>query len=154
MSDTATQPRPIFGWMGFALGAASLLSVLFVFWAGPFAPQQDASVTLGELAADIAKSAARATIDAVQPAPDPVTRDIDDFLQISMAMVAGLAVILGAIGYLRKEAHRPVIAAVTLGVGVILFQYLMWAFFALLGALIVAALLQSLGDTFSSIFGG
>jgi len=35
-----------------------------------------------------------------------------------------MGIALGAIGYLRKEAHRPVIAAVTLGVGMILCQYL------------------------------
>ncbi|MGC9420775.1 MAG: hypothetical protein ACP5EN_17555, partial [Rhodovulum sp.] len=59
MSDTAPAPRAVLGWLGFATGAAALILTIVVFWAGPFAPQQTAGVSLGELAAEIAKSAAR-----------------------------------------------------------------------------------------------
>lgn len=48
--------NPVFGWAGFCLAALTLFAALFVFWAGPFAPQQSTGVTLGELAAELGKS--------------------------------------------------------------------------------------------------
>ncbi|WP_171230932.1 hypothetical protein [Ruegeria sp. HKCCA6707] len=62
--DTA---NPVFGWIGFCVGALALFAALFVFWAGPFAPQHSAGVTLGELAAEIGKSTLRAAAGLDQP---------------------------------------------------------------------------------------
>ena len=59
MTDTTDVPKAFLGWLGFATGASALILTIVIFWAGPFAPQQSAGVSLGELAADIAKSAAR-----------------------------------------------------------------------------------------------
>ena len=62
MTDvTATETAsPVFGWIGFGLAAMALFAALFVFWAGPFAPQQSTGVSLGELAAELGKSTLRA----------------------------------------------------------------------------------------------
>ncbi len=156
MTDaTQTQiNRPVFGWIGFSAGAAALLAALFVFWAGPFAPQQSAGVTLGELAAEIGKSTLRAAAGMDQPAPVATDRDLDDFLQIGVAMLGGLAIVLSVIGLLRHEQMRPAIAGVAVGLGAILFQFFAMAFFALLGVLVIMALVNSFSDVFSGLFGG
>lgn len=156
MTDaTATHTnRPVFGWIGFCAGAAALFAALFVFWAGPFAPQQSTGVSLGELAAEIGKSTLRAAAGLEQPAPVAPTRDLDDFLQIGVAMLGGVAIVLSAIGLLRHEQMRPAIAGIVIGVGAILFQFFAMAFFALLGVLVIMALLNSFSDVFSGLFGG
>ncbi|WP_170360409.1 hypothetical protein [Ruegeria arenilitoris] len=146
--------NPVFGWAGFCLAALALFAALFVFWAGPFAPQQSTGVTLGELAAELGKSTLRAAAGMEQPAAVAPTRDLDDFLQIGVAMLGGLAIVVSVIGILRHEKRRPAIAGVVIGTGAILFQFFAMAFFAFLGALVIMALLNSFSDVFSGLFGG
>ncbi len=145
---------PVFGWIGFCLAAMALFAALFVFWAGPFAPQQSTGVSLGELAAEIGKSTLRAAAGLEQPEPVAQTRDLDDFLQIGVAMLGGLAIVVSVIGILRHERMRPAIAGVAIGIGAILFQFFAFAFFAFLGVLAIMALLNSFSDVFSGLFGG
>ncbi|NOD33215.1 MULTISPECIES: hypothetical protein [unclassified Ruegeria] len=150
-TDTA---NPVFGWIGFFLAAMALFAALFVFWAGPFAPQQSTGVSLGELAAELGKSTLRAAAGLEQPAPVAQTRDLDDYLQIGVAMLGGLAIVVSVIGILRHERMRPAIAGVAVGIGAILFQFFAFAFFAFLGVLVIMALLNSFSDVFSGLFGG
>ncbi|WP_170785281.1 hypothetical protein [Ruegeria lacuscaerulensis] len=144
---------PVFGWVGFCFAALALFAALFVFWAGPFAPQQSTGVTLGELAAEIGKSTLRAATGAEQPEPVARTRDLDDFLQVGVAMLGGLAIVVSVIGLLRHERRRPAIAGMVIGVGAILFQFFAFAFFAFLGVLVIMALVHSFSDFFSGLFG-
>ncbi|WP_298934174.1 hypothetical protein [uncultured Ruegeria sp.] len=145
---------PVFGWLGFVVASITLLAALFVFWAGPFAPQQTAGVSLGELAAEIGKSTLRSAAGIDQPDPVVPTRDLDDYLQIGVAMLGGIAIILAVVGLLRHERRRPAIAGIVVGTGAILFQFFAMAFFALLGVLVIMALLNSFSDVFSGLFGG
>ncbi|WP_170755165.1 hypothetical protein [Ruegeria lacuscaerulensis] len=150
-TDTAS---PVFGWIGFGIGALALFAALFVFWAGPFAPQQSTGVSLGELAAEIGKSTLRSAAGLEQPEPVARSRDLDDFLQIGVAMLGALAIVVSVIGLLRHERRRPAIAGTVIGVGAILFQFFAMAFFAFLGVLVIMALLNSFSDMFSGLFGG
>ncbi|MBO9445889.1 hypothetical protein [Ruegeria sp. R14_0] len=156
MTDATVQDsgNPIFGWIGFCVAALSLFAALFVFWAGPFAPQQSAGVSLGELAAEIGKSTLRAAAGLEQPEPVARARDLDDFLRIGVAMLGGLAIVVSVIGLLRHEKRRPAIAGMVIGTGAILFQFFAFAFFAFLGVLVIMALLNSFSDFFSGLFGG
>ncbi|WP_281973333.1 hypothetical protein [Ruegeria faecimaris] len=146
--------QPVFGWIGFSVSAMALLGALFLFWAGPFAPQQSTGVSLGELAAELGKSTLRSAAGLDQPEPVARVRDLDDFLQIGVALLGGLAVILSAIGILRHEKLRPAIAGIAIGIGAILFQFFAFAFFAFLGVLVIMALLNSFSDVFGGLFGG
>lgn len=148
------QPNPVFGWLGFALGAVALLAALFVFWAGPFAPQQSTGVSLGELAAEIGKSTLRAAAGMDQPDPVAPVRDLDDHLQVGVALLGGLAIILSVVGILRHEKMRPAIAGIAIGIGAILFQFFAWAFLAFLVVVLIAVLLNSFSDFFVGLFGG
>ena len=154
MSETEVQPSAVLGWGGFLLGAVAFLMAVTLFWAGPFAPQQTAGVTLGELAADVAQSAVRKVAGREQPAPEPVARNIDDYLEIAVSVIAALAVILGAAALVRHEKKRPAIAAASLGAAAIVFQFFVWYAFALLGVLLIFAVMQSLGGFFERLFGG
>jgi len=154
MSHMETTPRPILGWFGFAVGAVALMLTLVVFWAGPFAPQQSTGVSVGELAAEIARSAARSV--AGQPQPDPVVspRDIDDYLRIAVGTLAGVAIVLGVAALVRHEHKRAAISGIALGglaVGVQLFAF---TIMMIAGALVISAVIYSLRDAFGDIFGG
>ncbi|MEX0368831.1 MAG: hypothetical protein AB3N22_22450 [Ruegeria sp.] len=146
--------NPVFGWLGFIVGSIALMAALFVFWAGPFAPQQSTGVSLGELAAEIGKSTLRAAAGLEQPEPVAQARDMDDYLRIGVSMLGGIAIILSAVGLLRHEKMRPAIAGIVIGTGAILFQFFAWAFLALLGVLVIMALLHSFSDFFSGLLGG
>jgi len=154
MSEVATPKSATFGWIGFAAGAVALLMALAIFWAGPFAPQQPVGLSLGELAAEVGKSAMRSAAGLPQPEPESLPRDIDDYLKVVVALLGGLAIILAATGLIRHEAIRPAVAAIAIGGGAILFQFFAWMVLAVLGVLLIMALLQSFGDVFLSLFGG
>ncbi|WP_271951816.1 hypothetical protein [Ruegeria faecimaris] len=146
--------QPVFGWIGFSVSAMALLGALFLFWAGPFAPQQSTGVSLGEVAAELGKSTLRSAAGLDQPEPLTPSRDLDDYLQIGVALLGGLAIVLSAIGILRHEKLRPAIAGIAIGIGAILFQFFAFAFFAFLGVLVIMALLNSFSDVFGGLFGG
>lgn len=153
MMQISDSPRAILGWSGFAMGAVALLLTLVVFWAGPFAPQHSTGISLGELAADIAQSAARSV--AGQPQPDPVSppRNIDDYLEILVGVVAGVAVVLGVAALVRHEHKRAAISGIALGglaIGVQLFAYTVMM---IAGALVVSAVVYALRDVFGDILG-
>jgi len=154
MSDTANSPAPMLGWAGFLTGAAALLLTIVVFWAGPFAPQQAVGVTLGEIAADIAASAARSVAGQPQPAPVVQPRDIDDWLAIGVGALAGLAVILGLASFLRRERARVATSGMLLGGLAVGFQLFAWTVMMIAGALVLASLVYAMRDAFGDIFGG
>ena len=146
MSEAVDLPtRPVLGWLGFLTGAVALLVALIVFYAGPFAPQQELSVSLGQLAADTGKSAVRSFFGMAQPDAVPVERTLDDYLQIAVAVLGGLAVILGFAGLIRGEDRRAWQAAVSLGAGAILFQFLGFAIALIACAILIGLFLGGWG---------
>lgn len=148
------RPSPILSWTGFAVGALALLAAVGLFWAGPFAPQQSTGVSLGDLAAEVGQAAVRRATGQEQPEPAPVPRDIDDYLAIGTGALGVLAVILGFAGFAREEPRPPAFAAATLGGSAILFQFFAFYAMALLGVLLIAAILHGMGDFFGGLFSG
>lgn len=151
MTDTSEIPRSILGWSGFAMGAVALLLTLVVFWAGPFAPQQTTGVSLGELAADIAQSAARSVVGEPQPEPVSPTRDLDDYLQILVGVVAGVAIVLGVAALVRHEHKRAAVSGIALrglAIGVQLFAY---TIMMIACVIVVSAVVYALKDVFGDI---
>lgn len=145
MTETAPSIRAPFGWFAFLFGAASLLLVLVHFWSGPFAPQQSTGVSIGELAGEIKDSAIRSIKGEPQPAPEAEPWDIDRVLKAVAAVLTGGSVILALVSFLRHEPYRVGAFGITLGVGAILFQLFTWAILAIIGALIIIAIIESLG---------
>ena len=154
MTETAPAPSAVLGWVGFAVGATALMLTLVVFWAGPFAPQQSAGVSLGELAADIAKSAARSVAGQPQPEPMAPQRDIDDYLKIAVAALAGLAIVLGVAALIRHERKRAAVAGIALGGLAVGIQLFAWTIMLIVGALVISAIVFALRDALGDIFGG
>lgn len=154
MSQSVASPAQTLGWIGFATGAAALILTLVIFWAGPFAPQQAPGVSIGELTADIAKSAVRSI--AGQPQPEPVAQpwNIDNYLEIGVGLLAGLAIVIGVAALIRHEQRRVAISGIALGglaVGIQLFTY---TIMMIVAGLVIAAIIYALRDAFGDIFDG
>lgn len=154
MRDVDAAPRGVLGWLGFGLGAGALLLAFVILWAGPFAPQQSAGAGLGELASEIAKSAARSVAGLPQPAPTPPPRDIDDLLGVAVALASGLAIILGIAALVRREPKRVAFAGIALGGMTVAFQLFAWTVMLIVGGLVLAALIYALRDAFGDMFDG
>lgn len=150
-------PQP-FGWTAFGFGAAALILVFAIFWAGPFAPQHPVGVSLGDMAAEIAKTAARAATGQESPPPQPVPRNMDDYLNVATGVLAGLAVVFGLVSFVRREAKRAAFSGIALGGLAIGFQLFAWTVTMIVGALLIASMIYALrdvfGDTFGGLFGG
>ncbi len=146
MSQTMPKPRPTASFFGVILGACALLIVMIHFWIGPFTPQQDISVSIGEIAGEIRQAATRALTGAAQPEPQVNPWNIDDTLKLIGTLLAGSAVVLGIIGYIRHEAKRPIIGALALGIGAILFQMITWAILLVVGVILLIGIMQNMGE--------
>ena len=123
-----------------------MIWVIFHFVSGPFAPQAETSVTFGELASGMVKSAARDLAGMDQPTPDPVPWDVDRVLKAIATVAGGLAMMLGILGFARHESKRLSLAAITLGVGEITAQFFVAAFAMVLCALVLIAFFQMIGE--------
>ncbi len=139
----ASAPPSAAGLVSFAAGAIALLIVLAHFWAGPLAPQQRASVTVGQFAAEMRQAAKRQLHDQPQPAPVAAPWNIDRAAKLAASVFAGLAVIAGAAGLARKEPWRPAAAGAVLGASAIVIQMFIWVILIVVGGFIVVAIIQS-----------
>ena len=143
--QVSPSPRPIAGYAGFALGALTLIVVLVHFWAGPFAPQQRVSISVGEVAAEIRQAAKMALTGAPQPAPEAPEWDIDHVIDVSSATLAGLAIVVGLLGIVRHEPRRPAAGGIALGLSAVTFQLFTWMVLLIVGAFIFYAIIENVG---------
>ena len=138
-----------FGLMGFMLGIISILVILIqlsVF----FEPQEkSAGQTIGEIAAEIKLSAARALSGEPAPAPEPLFKDYTRVITIAALCAGGIAVVLGGIGLYRNEPHRLSYMAVGFGVSAFIMQYLFWLAVLICGILLLISIMENIGDIFS-----
>ncbi|MDX1571775.1 MAG: hypothetical protein R3200_14940, partial [Xanthomonadales bacterium] len=79
------------------------------------------------------------------PPPKARSFDTDQLVSIGTAVLGGLAIILGVIGFARKESWRAASGAAVLGGGAIAFQFAALALAAIVLAILVAAVLSQLG---------
>jgi len=143
---TPVQPRPIAGFVGFASGALALLVVLAHFWIGPIAPHRHATVTIGEIAAEIRHAAANKLAGKPNPAPVATPWDSDRVLKLAASLLAGIGLIAGIAGLVRREEWRPAAAGMVLSGGAIVFELAVWSIVAVLGCLILIAVINNVSD--------
>jgi len=142
-----TRPeKSVLGWVGLVLGAASLLLALVHFQAGPFSPQP----TLEEVVAAKAVAIKRATVAALKgekPAPREARPqfDLDRMTEIAVATCGGLAMVLAAVGFARRESMRVAVGALCLGAAGVAFQFLTIA----LGVIVIVVLVGGVLGSFS-----
>ncbi|MCP4209255.1 MAG: hypothetical protein GY767_19710 [Shimia sp.] len=144
MEQTIKDRPAKFGLAGFMLGIASLVVILIQLSAF-FEPQEKSSGSIiGEIAADIKQSAARAL--AGEPAPErtPTPQDYSWFITIAALCVAGIAVVLGGIGLYRNEPHRLSYMAVGIGVSAFVMQFVFWLAILICAVALLISIVENL----------
>jgi hypothetical protein len=141
-----------FSFTGIGIGAIALLLALFHFYAGPFTAQP----ALEDVVANKAAAIRDATIAALKGEASeriaaPSEMDLDKIVQISTALLGGVAVILGVLGFAKKEPLRAAGGAAILGGSAIAFQFLAIALGAIILAILIAAVISQLGLGWTSI---
>lgn len=137
--------KDICGWFGILVGGIALLLVTTHFMAGPFAPRPSLENRL------VTKTLAvkHAALDALQGKPPVeavkhVVWDIDRILSAVTGIMAAVAVMLGLIGWARKEERRIAAVAAILGLATIAFQPALVFVAAIILAALIIGILQSL----------
>ena len=141
------EKKPWAGIVGIGIGAAALLLALVHFYAGPFAPQPSLEQTVAEKAvairdATVAALSGEEYEDASQQARQ---FDADRVASVATAVLGGLAVILAVVAVALGEPYRVAGGAVFLGVAALAFQFFALALGVLVLAILIAAVLGSLG---------
>lgn len=138
-----------FGFLGFILSVVALLVILIQLSAF-FEPQEKtAGSVIGEIAADIKLSAARALSGEPAPEPTPPPRDYSQFITIAALCVAGVAVVLGGFGLYRNEPHRLPYMAVGIGLSVFVMQYVFWLAMLICGVVLLFTIIGNLDSIVS-----
>ena len=147
--EHAMADRPAkFGLVGFMLGIASLVVILIQLSAF-FEPQEKSGASvIGEIAAEIKQSAARALAGEPAPKPTPRPPDYSQFITIAALCVAGIAVMLGGIGLYRNEPHRLSYMAVGIGVSALVVQYVFWLAIMICGIALLISIIGNLDGIF------
>lgn len=144
MDETLKEHPAKFGLLGFMLGVVSLVIILVQISAF-FEPQEKSSATvIGEIAAEIKQSAARALSGEPAPEPEPLPRDYSRFITIGALCVAGVAVLLGGLGLYRNEPHRLSYMAVGFGVSAFVMQYVFWLAVLICGVILLISIIGNL----------
>ena len=134
------------GFFGIAVGAIALLMAIVHFWAGPFSPQPSLETTVAEKAVAIKN----ATVSALKGEKQdekvlPSDIDLDQGLSILNGVLGGSAMILGVVGFARGEPLRVGASATVLGGSAVAFQFAVVAVAAIVGAILIGAVLSVIG---------
>ncbi|MCB1785614.1 MAG: hypothetical protein KDJ33_05160 [Gammaproteobacteria bacterium] len=138
--------RSTISFVGIGLGAIALLVAVSHFWAGPFSPQPSLERTVAEKAVAI-KNATIAALkgEKAEEASAPRAIDLDQGLRIATGILGGLAIILGVVGFARKESVRAAGGAAVLGGIAMAFQFAVMALGAIVVAILIAAVISQIG---------
>ena len=140
-----SEPKTTLSFIGIGLGSVALLLAIFHFWAGPFSPQPSLEQTIAEKAVSIKQATIAALKGEKVPPPQSRSIDTDQMVSIGTALLGGLAIILGVIGFAKKEPMRVAGGAAVLGGSAIAFQFAVVALGAIVIAIIIAAVLSEIG---------
>ena len=140
------ESRSTIGFIGIGIGAIALLLAIFHFWAGPFSPQPSLEKTVAEKAVAI-KNATIAALKGEEFEEEVSRReiDLDQGLRIGASILGGLAIILGVVSFARKEPLRVGGGAAVLGGAAVAFQFAVIALGAIIGAILIAAVISQIG---------
>lgn len=131
------------------LGSAALLLAVIIIFGGPFAPQQSAGTSLGEIAGEMREAAQRKLQGLPQPEPQARPWTVDRVLQILAPALGVLAIVAAVVSAVQSNSRRMAAYGTALGVSAILVQFLWWVVLLVAGVV----LLVSVMENFSSIIG-
>lgn len=149
MHSSTEKETATFGLLGCLLGIVSLV-VILIQMSAFFEPEAKSTGTfIGEIAAEIKQSAARALAGEPAPAPVPLPPDYGQVILIAALCGAGLAAVLGAIGLYRHEPHRLSYLALGFGTSAFVMQFAFWVAVLICGVVLLISIISNLDSIFS-----
>ena len=136
------RPAP-FGMIGFLLGVAALLVVLIQMSSFFDPPEQSVGTVIGEIAADIKQSAARALSGEPAPPPPPPAIDYALYITIGALVVAAAAILAGGVALYRHEPHRLAYFAIGLGLSAFAAQFVFWMAIVICGTVLLITIIKN-----------
>jgi hypothetical protein len=149
MSEVSQDQRAKFGLIGFLFAIISLVIIMIQLSAILEPQEQTAGSIIGEIAADIKKSAARALSGEPAPEPTPPPKDYGQYITIAALCIAGLGVIFGGLGLYYNEPHRLAYMAVGFGISAFVLQYVFWLALLICGVILLIGILNNIDGIFS-----
>ena len=151
--------RQIFRRWGFwsvTLGGLGLILVFYHIFGISTEPTPSAGQQIGEIAGEIRRSAWRSFLGLGPEPAEPVAPAPMDFRHLAgvAAPILGvIAIVLALISGLRRENWRYPVYGAGLGVASIVFVYIWWLALLFIGAMLLVAIIENIGDIFGG-FGG
>ncbi len=141
------------GFWSVLLGGVGLILTFYHIFGISNEPTPSAGQQIGEIAGEIRRAAWRSFLglgpESAEPvAPEP--RDFRDLAGFAAPVLGVIALVLALISGLRRENWRYATYGAGLGVASILFVYIWWMALLFVGAMLLIAILENIGD----IFGG
>ncbi len=144
MAD-GTRTGSTFGLAAVALGFLSFAAVIGHFFAGPLDPPPPIEISIAEKAANIRDATVAALKgEEYEAKSQQRPRTLDDYLTYAFMALAGLAILAGVVGFIRRENLRASFAGAALGGLAIAFQVATVLFIAFLCAIVLAAVIEQL----------
>lgn len=137
-----TQARSIkFSSIALALGALALLACIVHFWVVAAAP----SPAIEDVVANKVVAIRDATINRLAGRTPEVQEQSwgrEQLITAATSLFGGLAIVLAAVGFVRKEPRRSCAVAAALGVAAVAFLYVIGAIGAVIVIIAVGAVLS------------
>ena len=139
-----------FSYAAIGLGGTGLFIALLVFYAGPFAPQQDVGTAIGEIAGNMRAAAWRSFFGLEQPESTIVQRawDIDRIMMTAAPAAGVLGVIMAITAYIRREPKRLASYGMALSVCAIFVQVLLIILMIVAGLLLLISIIENMDSIF------
>lgn len=153
MTDKVLARAHGFGICAMAVAALSLIVAVAHLSFGPFAPQKPIERTIAETAVAIKEAAKRVIAgepDTAAAAPRRSRWNIDRVTDAAVLVLAACAIFLAIVALIRREQLQPAMIGFSLGTGVLLMTWLQWIALIICGAIILFAIITSLGDILPS----
>lgn len=144
MTYSIDSPRPIWGLTGVIAGLIAVALVTLSLSSIFAEPQPSMATQIGEMAAEIRKSAMRSMMGTEQPVPETPAITVAMIVTIAIPVLAGGAALCGAIGLFRREPRSLPLLALGFGTGAFLMQYLFWMALFIGGVVLMVAILNNL----------
>lgn len=156
METPAHTPSPVpphifkvWGVWAVVAGASALIAVFVQIFGPSVSPEPSAATSIGEMAGEIKCSAWRSFFGVAQPEPEIIPTPFKDWLPLAGPALGIIAVLLSLVSGLKHENWRLTAYGAGLGVSAIVFYYLWWVALLVLGAMILVAIIENIGDIFS-----
>lgn len=151
--QTSLEPAPTnnplrcWGFWAVITGAAALILVFFQVFGPTLQPTPSVGEQIGEIAGDIKRSAWRSFLGLSAPEPEPVP--VTNYLAVIAPICGVVAIVLSLLSAIRGENKRFLVYGSGLGITAIVFHFFWWMALVFVGALIIIAIIENIGDIFS-----